>query len=198
MKQIKSKKRVADFGEVFTNEREVKAMCDLVEDETQKIGSRFLEPACGEGVFLIEIITRKLEIITKKYKKQSDWEKLSLLALSSLYGIDILADNCKATKENLFNVWNSYYNKLFNSQDENVKHSAKKILNYNIINGNTLTMHLVDKTQKDTGEYITFQKWLLKGDVFLKVSFSLIELLENNGTSNKEKKVYSYYYKDIK
>ena len=60
--QIKSKKRVADHGEVFTNEREVKAMCDLVDNETQRIDSRFLEPACGDGNFLAEILNRKINI----------------------------------------------------------------------------------------------------------------------------------------
>ena len=48
-KQVKSKQRVADHGEVFTAEREVKAMCDLVKTETERIDSRFLEPACGDG-----------------------------------------------------------------------------------------------------------------------------------------------------
>ena len=67
--QIKSKKRVRDHCEVFTSEREVKAMCDLVKEETERIDSRFLEPACGDGNFLAEILTRKLEIVKKKYKK---------------------------------------------------------------------------------------------------------------------------------
>ena len=75
-KQIKSKKRVAERGEVFTNEREVKAMCDLVKDETDRIDSRFLEPACGNGNFLAEIITRKLAVVTKMYGKSAmDFEK---------------------------------------------------------------------------------------------------------------------------
>lgn len=68
-KQVKSKQRVADHGEVFTAEREVKAMCDLVVDECQRIDSRFLEPACGDGNFLSEILTRKLDMVTKRYKK---------------------------------------------------------------------------------------------------------------------------------
>ena len=66
--QTKSKKRVRDHGEVFTAEREVKAMCDLVKDETERIDSRFLEPACGNGNFLAEILTRKLATVKKLYK----------------------------------------------------------------------------------------------------------------------------------
>ena len=93
-KQVKSKQRVADYGEVFTAEREVKAMCDLVLQETERIDSRFLEPACGDGNFLAEILNRKLAIVRNKYKKSPlDYEKNSLLAVSSLYGVDIMAQN---------------------------------------------------------------------------------------------------------
>lgn len=96
-KQIKSRQRVADHGEVYTAEREVKAMCDLVSDECNRIDSRFLEPACGDGNFLAEILCRKLAAVKKKYKKSViDYEKNSLLAVSSIYGVDILADNVAA------------------------------------------------------------------------------------------------------
>ena len=100
-KQVKSRERVAAHGEVFTAEREVKAMCDLVKPETERIDSRFLEPACGDGNFLAEILSRKLacEQIRKYRKSSYDWERNSLLALGSLYGVDILADNCEACRE---------------------------------------------------------------------------------------------------
>ena len=102
-KQIKSRQRVADHGEVYTAEREVKAMCDLVSDECNRIDSRFLEPACGDGNFLAEILCRKLAVVKKKYKKSViDYEKNSLLAVSSIYGVDILADNVDACRERLF------------------------------------------------------------------------------------------------
>lgn len=94
--QIKSKQRVQERGEVFTNEREVKAMCDLVKDETERIESRFLEPACGDGNFLAEIVTRKLAVVSKRYgKSETDWEKYSVLAMSSVYGVDIMPDNAQ-------------------------------------------------------------------------------------------------------
>ena len=93
-KQVKSKQRVADHGEVFTAEREVIAMLDLVKDETERIDSRFLEPACGEGAFLTKILERKLNVVIAKYSKsEHDFEKQSIIALSSIYGIDILTDN---------------------------------------------------------------------------------------------------------
>ena len=92
--QIISRQRVADHGEVFTAEREVKAMCDLVKNETERIESRFLEPACGQGAFLIEILRRKLAVVSSRYAAtQSEWERHAAIAVSSLYGIDILADN---------------------------------------------------------------------------------------------------------
>jgi type I restriction-modification system DNA methylase subunit len=79
--QIKSKERVAERGEVFTAEREVKAMCDLVKDECERIDSRFLEPACGDGNFLAEILRRKLDVVKKKYKKYTYDYELSLYRL---------------------------------------------------------------------------------------------------------------------
>ena len=94
--QIKSKKRVAEYGEVFTAEREVKAMCDLVAQECDRIDSRFLEPACGDGNFLAEILTRKLTTVKKLYKSNPyDFERYSVLAITSLYGVDIMQDNTK-------------------------------------------------------------------------------------------------------
>lgn len=83
--QIKSKNRVRKHGEVFTAEREVKAMCDLVKDETERIDSRFLEPACGDGNFLAEILTRKLAVVRKKYGKSPlDYEKNSSLSYTGI------------------------------------------------------------------------------------------------------------------
>ena len=103
--QIKSKKRVQERGEVFTNEREVKAMCDLVKDETERIESRFLEPACGDGNFLAEIVTRKLAVVSKRYgKSETDWEKYSVLAMSSVYGVDIMQDNAQECRARLFKI----------------------------------------------------------------------------------------------
>jgi len=99
-KQIKSRQRVADHGEVFTNPREVNAMLDLVRDESFRLDSRFLEPACGDGNFLIEILRRKLSLL-QDIKSQSEWEFQSLIAVGSCYGIDILPDNAEACRTRL-------------------------------------------------------------------------------------------------
>ena len=101
--QVKSKKRVADHGEVFTNPREVNAMLDLVKDESVRIDSRFLEPACGDGNFLIEILHRKLATVASRYAKGStEFIKHTLQAVSSIYGIELLADNAEQCRQRLF------------------------------------------------------------------------------------------------
>ena len=105
-KQIKSKERVAEHGEVFTNEREVNAMLDLVKPETERIDSRFLEPACGEGAFLRPVLKRKLDVVKTNYKKSPlDYEKYSLIALMTLYGVDLLEDNVQICRNNLYKIW---------------------------------------------------------------------------------------------
>ena len=104
-KQIKSKKRVADHGEVFTAEREVNAMLDLVKQETARVDSRFLEPACGDGNFLAEILRRKLKEVRRKYRRSPfDYEKNAVLAVSSIYGVDLMMDNVLACRERLFGI----------------------------------------------------------------------------------------------
>ncbi len=100
-KQIKSRQRVAQHGEVFTNPREVNAMLDLVRDESFRLDSRFLEPACGDGNFLIEILRRKLSLI-ENIKSQTEWEFKSLIAVGSCYGIELLEDNAEACRLRLF------------------------------------------------------------------------------------------------
>ena len=160
--QVKSKQRVADHGEVFTAEREVKAMCDLVADECLRIDSRFLEPACGDGNFLAEILSRKLDVVTKRYKKSPyDYERNALLALGSLYGVDILIDNVQACRERLFRLWDERYKKAVKKKEQNdeVRDSARYILSKNIICGNALSYHCVDENGSDTDVPIIFSQW---------------------------------------
>lgn len=160
-KQVKSKKRVADHGEVFTAEREVKAMCDLVADECLRIDSRFLEPAVGEGVFLAEVLTRKLSVVKEKYKKSAyDYERNAILALTSIYGVDILADNAQVCREKLFALWDKEYTAVCKKEaSDEVREVAKYILKTNIICGNALSLMCVDENQQDTDEPIIFAEW---------------------------------------
>ena len=159
--QIKSKQRVADHGEVFTNEREVKAMCDLVGVEVKKIDSTVLEPACGEGNFLIEILSRKLETVRELYADtKAKYDLNSVIAVSSLYGVDILGDNVTICRENLFNLWqDAYIQTIGEKPEKKLRDTVSRILELNIIRGNTLSTKLVDDDANDTDEPIVFSEW---------------------------------------
>ena len=180
-KQVKSRQRVTDHGEVFTAEREVKAMCDLVKQETERIDSRFLEPACGDGNFLAEILMRKLAIVKKKYKRSTyDWERNSLLALGSMYGIDILLDNAKACRERLYEIWEQEYRAVCKKEcNDDTRTAARFILERNIVCGNALTLFCVDENQQDTTEPIVFSEWTFpKNDAFIqRRDFTFAELI---------------------
>jgi len=154
--QVKSKKRVADHGEVFTSESEVNAMLDLVKQETERIDSRFLEPACGTGNFLVEILNRKLKIVKDRYKKsQLEYERNAVIAISSIYGVDILEDNAKECRERLFEVFNKQYTALYKEKcKEECRTSIKFLLQRNILWGDAL-----DFTNPDTKEPIVFSEW---------------------------------------
>ena len=181
-RQVKSRQRVADHGEVFTAEREVKAMCDLVKTETERIDSRFLEPACGDGNFLAEILSRKLAVVKKKYKKfPADYEKYSVLAISTLYGVDILQDNCEACRERLYRMWDKEYKAVCKKEvSEDCRRSVRFILSRNIVCGNALSMMCVDDGQKDTEEPIIFSEWaFVTGYLLQRSDYSFEALLRN-------------------
>ena len=181
--QIKSKKRVAEHGEVFTNEREVKAMCDLVAQECDRIDSRFLEPACGNGNFLAEILTRKLATVKKLYKSNSyDYERYSVLAVTSIYGVDILADNVEECKKRLFEIWDKDYKSVCKKATvQETRDAVKYILSKNILCGNALTLMCVDENQKDTETPIIFPEWsLILGTKLKRRDFRLDVMLKAN------------------
>lgn len=190
--QVKSKQRVADHGEVFTAEREVKAMCDLVKQETERIDSRFLEPACGDGNFLSEIITRKLAIVKNKYKKSPyDYERNSLLALSSIYGVDILLDNTIACRERLYAIWDKEYKKVCKKEcNDDTREAARFILSRNIVCGNALSLRCVDEEGRDTVEPIVFSEWTFpfNDSKMQRKDYTFDELLNGQEDSLKKKK----------
>ncbi len=154
--QVKSKKRVADHGEVFTAEKEVNAMLDLVKQETERIDSRFLEPACGNGNFLAEVLRRKLKVVNERYSKnQVEWERYAVIAVSSIYGVDILEDNAEECRDRLFIIFEETYRSLFKEKikDECLR-SIKYLLNRNILWGDAL-----DFTNPETKKPIVFSEW---------------------------------------
>lgn len=188
-KQVKSKKRVVEHGEVFTNEREVKAMCDLVADECLRIDSRFLEPACGDGNFLSEILTRKLEVVTKRYKRSPyDYERNSLLAISSLYGIEIQMDNVRLCRKRLYDIWDSYYKKAIKKSEQNddIGKSIKFILEKNIVCGDALDFRIVDDEGNKTDKLIIFSQWSFATGPMIKREDYVFEQMVNPDEEPKE------------
>lgn len=151
MSLIKSRKRVADHGEVFTPAWMVDAMLDLVKEETERIDSRFLEPACGSGNFLVRVLQRKLAAVELKYGK-SDFERqhYALLALMCIYGIELLADNIAECQENVLEVFADYLNL---SESDDLYRAASFVLSQNLVHGDALTM------LANTGEPIAFAEW---------------------------------------
>lgn len=183
--QVKSKRRVADHGEVFTSEREVNAMLDLVKEESERIDSKFLEPACGTGNFLVEILRRKLAVVENKYtKRQIDFERQAIIAISSIYGIDILEDNVKESRRRLFNIFDTLYNRLFDKDcKDGCRTSVKYILENNILRGDALTLNLVGQTE----EPIVFSEWTFINDRKInRRVFTLASLLEAETAKNNE------------
>ena len=140
MSQVKSKQRVTDHGEVFTSEREVNAMLDLVKQETERIDARFLEPACGNGNFLAEVLRRKLTVVESMYKRnQLDFERYAILAISNIYGVDILEDNAQECRERLYNIFNQRYTKIYReSCKESCRNSVRFLFKRNILWGDAL------------------------------------------------------------
>jgi hypothetical protein len=151
MSLTRSKQRVADHGEVFTPAWLVEAMLDLVKGETERIDSRFLEPACGSGNFLVPVLRRKLAAVELKFAK-SDFEKrhYALLAVMCIYGIELLPDNIAECRANVLGVLTDYL-KLNESDD--VYRAAFYVLSQNLVHGDALKMLTPD------GKPITFAEW---------------------------------------
>lgn len=178
-KQTISKKRVADHGEVFTSKREVNAMLDLVKQETERIDSRFLEPACGTGNFLTEILERKLQVVEKRYcKSQFEFERNLILAVSSIYGIDIQDDNVIECRKRLFDIVDKRYTQLFDKEaTDDVRKVVKFILEKNIIWGDALTL----KTVGAEPQPISFPEWsFINGIQIKRRDFAFRELIEHS------------------
>lgn len=151
MNLVKSKQRVADHGEVFTPAWMVEAMLDLVKGETERIDSRFLEPACGSGNFLVQILRRKLAAVELKYGK-SDFEKrhFALFGLMCTYGVELLPDNIAECRDNLLDIFTEY---LKLDENDDLYHAASYVLSQNLVHGDALTMQDISK------QPIIFAEW---------------------------------------
>lgn len=187
--QIKSKERVQKRGEAFTAEREVNAMLDLVADECVRPESRFLEPACGTGNFLVVILERKLKAIRKICDENVNlYERRAIVAIASLYGVEIMNDNVQTCRERLYDVWEKEYIDVCKEERAGVLDSVKNIIQKNIINGNMLSGMLVNEDGNDTSEPIQFIEWIVDNDEIAYsiqgLSYTLEELMnEENKTA---------------
>lgn len=176
IKAIKSRQRVIDHGEVFTAEREVNAMLQLVQHETERADSRFLEPACGTGNFLVPLLVKKLAIIKKRYaKSQLEFERYSVIAVASIYGIDILEDNVKTCRDRLYEVFNEIYSSLYKKKcKDSCRASIRFILDRNILWGNALSLKTADPRPMP----IIFSEWsLVRGSMIKRRDYTFEELV---------------------
>jgi SAM-dependent methyltransferase len=182
--QVVSRDRVSNHGEVYTGEREVNAMLNLVKSETERIDSRFLEPACGNGNFLVEILRRKLRVVDRRYRKsQLEWERYGVLAVCSIYGIDILEDNVEACRERLLDLFRrTYKNRFKTSIREACLEAVRFLLGRNIILGDALTLRCVDDPTKP----IVFSEWSpINGSLLKRRDFTFEELLQEPSARGK-------------
>lgn len=179
--QTKSKSRVRDHGEVFTSEREVNAMLDLVKNETERIESRFLEPACGTGNFLIKILERKLNVVDAVYRRiQYEWETHAFLSISSIYGVELLPDNVEECRIRLFDYLKTRYTQLFKDKTrQRFLESIRFLLKKNIICGDALTL-LTAKNKP-----IIFSEWsFVSGSKVQRRDFTMSNLLESKSKAD--------------
>lgn len=178
MSLTKSKQRIADHGEVFTPPWMVEAMLDLVKDESERIDSRFLEPACGSGNFLVRILQRKLAAVELKFGK-SEFERrhYALLALMCIYGIELLADNIAECRANLLEVLSA---DLGLEASDDLYRAAAFVLSQNLIHGDALAMRTSD------GQPIMFAEWGYLGNgKFQRRDFRLDILTQSSAFSRE-------------
>jgi hypothetical protein len=173
--QIKDKSRVSNFGEVLTSKREVLDMLNLVSTEILRLDSRFLEPACGDGNFLIEVLNYKLKILEKNYSKnQYEFEKFSVKIFTTIYGIDILEDNIISARERLFNQYFDLYNKKFKSSiNKKCVECIKYILELNLVHADALSFREIKNNK-----FIVFSEWSFVNDRIKRRDFEFKNLID--------------------
>jgi hypothetical protein len=178
---IVSRERVAEYGEVFTPPHIVEAMLDLVKNETLRIESRFLEPACGTGNFLVEVLRRKLGEVDRRYKSsQREWERNAIVAVMSLYGIDIQEDNVRECRRRLLDIFREQYVRRYKAKgDLRCQEAARAVLAVNIVCGDALAM----KTQH--GQPIVFAEWSpVNGNLIKRRDFAFEDLTDRGAQAD--------------
>lgn len=188
--QIKSKNRVLKHGEVLTPSWVVNDMLDLIPDDGTKISSRYLENSCGEGAFLTEILKRKLEMVFKYYSETKEREFYTIVALTNIYGLELLKDNVETTKERLQELVKDYF---INRYKENVDTQFFKVIDHildiNIINMNALTFQIPLSNNNE----LLLDKC---GNILYSDELSRISEWQIDYKTREIKRV-EYYYRDI-
>jgi SAM-dependent methyltransferase len=164
-------------------------MLDLVAQETDRIESRVLDPACGTGKFLIEILRRKLAVVSNRYKKSRiEYERYAICAVSSLYGIDLLSDNIVECRERLYQLFDAEYSRLYgNKAQERCREAARYILGKNILCGDALTLKTAD------GKPIVFAKWsFVNGSKVKRRDFEFSGILEASHANQANSLTYQH------
>lgn len=180
---VKSRQRVSDHGEVFTPSWMVEEMLDLVSEEASRIDSRFLEPACGSGNFLKQVLKRKLTTAFSRFGKSNfELQHHSLLALMSIYGIELLEDNAEECRKTMLEV---FADALDISASTDVYVAAKRVLETNIVLGDALTM--LDENSKS----ITFAEWGYLGKGKFQRRDFLFEVLKQTSAFTAEDTLFS-------
>lgn len=175
--QAKTKERVRNYGEVFTAEREVNAMLDLVKQEVKNIDSTFMAPACGDGNFLVEILRRKIDSVFKLVgQNEADCEYWATRAISTIYGVDIQKDNVLKARKRLFSDFFTRFINRYKHQPSSIcQNSVRFILSQNIQCGNTLTY------ERSAGEPLMITKWFFDDNNGLTISLYDYEEMVETG-----------------
>ena len=175
---VKSKQRIADHGEVFTDSKEVKAMVDLVDQSASHPETLILEPACGDGNFLSEILQRRLNYMASKWGKPAqrlEYEKQWILSLSTLYGVELQEDNVKDCRIRLLKMaWEAYRSLFKRSSDMNVINAGAAVLESNILHGDALKL----TSPHEPFEPLHFTQWSFAGARVVRRTFSFAHLLD--------------------
>ena len=178
-KQIKSKKRVTEFGEVNTSFQTIEHIIDLVGNEAMRYDSKFLDPACGDGNFLVALFDRKLASLEGKLHKNATLcEEKLMIALGSIYGIDKLKDNIVEARIRILKQFSNAYAKLFDSEvKKNTLCSAEYIVSKNIIFGDVLTLEDYESRNE-----IIFSEWFFSNMQVNKIDHKIKSLLNYSNT----------------
>ena len=179
--QIKTRKRVRDFGEVYTAQKQVRDMLDLVPDLA--LDTTYLEPACGNGNFLAEILKRKLSRVDTGNTQATNRD--FFICISTIYGVDIQTDNVEESRARMLCIADETYTTITgDALPADLRQLFQTVLSYNIVCGNTLQP-----------QDLTFSEWVLAGNKVKQREYLFQDMLVHGGTSGRwiEERIYTWH-----